>query len=148
MRKASCTKPEACVHRAFRFAPHNRLTRHRSPVSWVPALNTRRLRFLKQLMLTGLLTGALVAMPAIGRDDDHDRAREALKAGQVMPLRAVLERLEREHPGQVLDIEIEEEDGRLIYEVKLLQNDGRLIKLELDAKTATVLSRKDRGRRD
>jgi len=65
-----------------------------------------------------------------------------------MPLRLVLERLEREHPGQVLDIEIEEEHGRLIYEVKLLQNDGRLVKLELDARTATVLRRKERDRRD
>lgn len=114
----------------------------------VTTLNTPRCRPLKHIALSSLLAGALVAMPAIGRDDDHDRAREALKAGQVMPLRAVLERLEREYPGQVLDIEIEEEHGRLIYEVKLLQNDGRLIKLELDAKTATVLSRKDRGRRD
>lgn len=111
-------------------------------------MNTLRLCCLKQLTLTCLLGAALLALPAAGRDDDHDRAREALKAGQVMPLRTLLERLERKYPGQVLDIEIEEEDGRLVYEVKLLQNDGRLIKLALDAKTATVLSRKDRGRRD
>lgn len=79
-------------------------------------------------------------------DKDHDRAREAVRAGQVMPLRAVLEQLEREHPGQVMDVELEEEHGRLVYEVKLLQNDGRLVKLELDAKTATVLRRKERNR--
>lgn len=83
-------------------------------------------------------------MPAIASDKDHDRAREAVKAGQVMPLRAMLERLEREYPGQVLDVELEDEDGRLVYEVKLLQNDGRLVKLELDARTATVLRRKQR----
>ena len=47
-----------------------------------------------------------------------------------MPLRTVLERLEREHPGQVLDVELEDEDGRLVYEVKLLQSDGQLVKLE------------------
>lgn len=100
------------------------------------------------MTLTSLLAGALLAAPAIASDKDHDRAREAVKAGQVMPLRTVLERLEREHPGQVLDVELEEEHGRLIYEVKLLQNDGRLLKLELDAKTATVLRRKNRDRRD
>ncbi|MDP3835818.1 MAG: PepSY domain-containing protein [Hydrogenophaga sp.] len=103
---------------------------------------------MKPIALTSLLASALLALPAVGRDDDHDRAREALKAGQVMPLRTVLERLEREHPGQVLDIEIEEEHGRLVYEVKLLQSDGRLVKLELDARTATVLRRQERGRRD
>jgi Peptidase propeptide and YPEB domain len=147
MRKRCCTKPEACVHRAFRFGPHNPPTR-RSLAVWVFALNTSPPRLLKQLTLTSLLAAAFLTVPASASDKDHDRAREALKAGQVMPLRTVLERLEREHPGQVLDIEIEEEHGRLIYEVKLLQDDGRLIKLELDAKTATVLSRKDRGRRD
>jgi hypothetical protein len=48
---------------------------------------------MKPLALTSLLASALLALPAVGRDDDHDRAREALKAGQVMPLRTVLERL-------------------------------------------------------
>ncbi|MDP1888591.1 MULTISPECIES: PepSY domain-containing protein [Comamonadaceae] len=103
---------------------------------------------LRHIALTSLLAGALLSAPASASDRDHDRAREAVKAGQVMPLRTVLERLEREHPGQVLDVELEDEHGRLVYEVKLLQNDGRLVKLELDAKTATVLRRKDRDRRD
>jgi uncharacterized membrane protein YkoI len=111
-------------------------------------LNTHRLRSLPHIALTSLLASALLAAPALASDKDHDRAREAVKAGQVMPLRSVLERLEREHPGQVLDVELEDEHGRLVYEVKLLQSDGRLVKLELDAKTATVLRRKDRDRGD
>lgn len=103
-----------------------------------------RRRTLQHIALTSLLAGALLTVPAIAGDKDHDRAREAVKAGQVMPLRTVLERLEREHPGQVLDVELDEEHGRLVYEVKLLQPDGRLVKLELDAQTATVLHRKER----
>jgi len=96
------------------------------------------------IALTSLLAGVLLSSPASASDRDHDRARAAVKAGQVVPLRTVLERLEREHPGQVLDVELEDEDGRLVYEVKLLQGDGRLVKLELDARTATVLRRKER----
>jgi uncharacterized membrane protein YkoI len=99
---------------------------------------------LPHIALTSLLAGALLTAPALASDRDHDRAREAVKAGQVMPLHSVLERLEREHPGQVLDVELEDEHGRLVYEVKLLQNDGRLVKLEIDARTATVLRRKER----
>jgi uncharacterized membrane protein YkoI len=105
---------------------------------------THPLCSLPRAALASLLAGALMSMPAMASDKDHDRAREAVKAGQVMPLRTVLEYLEREHPGQVLDVELEEEHGRLVYEVKLLQNDGRLLKLELDARTATVLRRKER----
>ena len=54
-----------------------------------------------------------------------------------MPI--LLERLRRTHPGQVLELELERDDGRWIYEVKLLQANGQLLKLEVDAATAQVL---------
>ena len=72
-------------------------------------------------------------------DNDHDRARAAVRAGAVLPLTTILERLEREHPGQVLEVELERDDGRWIYEIKLLQADGRLVKLEVDAASGAVL---------
>jgi uncharacterized membrane protein YkoI len=77
---------------------------------------------------------------------DHERARAAVQAGTVLPLPAVLERLQRSHPGQVLEVELERDDGRWTYEVKLLQPDGRLARLVLDARTAEVLSQRVRGR--
>jgi len=77
-------------------------------------------------------------------DNDHNRARAAVQSGQILPLRAVLERLERDHPGQVLEIELDEEKGRWVYEVRLLQADGKLVKLELDAATAEVLRSRSR----
>ena len=89
----------------------------------------------------------LAAAPAHA-DSDQDRARAAVQAGQVLPLKTVLERLEREHPGQVLEVELERDDGRWVYEVKLLQAGGRLVKLELDAGRGEVLKRRERdGRR-
>jgi uncharacterized membrane protein YkoI len=79
-------------------------------------------------------------------DADHDRARQALEAGEVLPLDAILKRIERDHPGQVLDVELELEkrDGveRWVYEVKLLRKGGALAKLEVDARTGSVISRK------
>jgi hypothetical protein len=93
------------------------------------------------LWLLALLVGSLVLQPAwSGSKDDHNRARQALQAGQVLPLGKVLERLEREHPGQVMEVELEQEEGRWIYEVKLLQPQGQLVKLKLDARTAALLS--------
>ena len=79
-------------------------------------------------------------------DNEQDRARAAVQAGNVLPLKTVLERLEREHPGQVLEVELEQDDGRWIYEIKLLQTGGRLVKLELDATSGAVLRRKERAR--
>lgn len=91
---------------------------------------------------------ALVALvpPAVARrDGDHDRARAAVQAGEVLPLPAVLEQLRRSHPGQVLEVELERDDGRWRYEVKLLQADGQLRKLVLDARSGAVLAERRRG---
>lgn len=85
-----------------------------------------------------------VALPPAWADSDHDRARAAVQAGQVLPLKTVLERLEREHPGQVLEVELEPEHGRWVYEVRLLQAGGRLVKLEIDARSGAVLKRRER----
>ncbi|GAP38774.1 PepSY domain-containing protein [Piscinibacter sakaiensis] len=94
-------------------------------------------------LLAGL--AAVASLPARA-DSEQDRARAAVQAGAVLPLRTVLERLEREHPGQVLEVELEREDGRWVYEIKLLQAGGRLVKLELDAATGELLRRRERTR--
>lgn len=70
---------------------------------------------------------------------DHERARQALERGQVLPLRTVLDKVEREYQGQVLKVEFEEEDGRFFYEIRLLQKDGRMAKLEVDATDGRVV---------
>ncbi len=94
----------------------------------------------RRLALLGLLAGALVAgAPLHAEPNDHDLARQALQQGKVLPLRTVLDKVEREHQGQVLKIEFEQEDGRFIYEIRLLQQDGRLVKLEVDASSGQVL---------
>ncbi len=99
--------------------------------------------------ILSVLSAALalvLASPVALADNDQDRARAAVQAGKALPLKAVLERLEREHPGQVLEVELEQDDGRWIYEIKLLQAGGRLLKLELDAASGEVLRRKERLR--
>lgn len=79
-------------------------------------------------------------------DADHDRARRALETGAVLPLGTILERIERDHPGQVIDVELDlEKHGgveRWVYEIKLLRKGGALVKLEVDARTGVVISRK------
>ncbi|MBK7613814.1 MAG: PepSY domain-containing protein [Vitreoscilla sp.] len=86
---------------------------------------------------------AATAGPARARDGrdvhDHDRARQALQAGEVLPLKAILARVEKAHPGQVMEVELERSEGRWIYEIKLLRAGGALTKLKVDARDATVL---------
>lgn len=101
------------------------------------------------VVLACLVGGAaLVATPLFASDrGDHDRARQAVQSGQVLPLPAVLERLQREVPGQVLEVELEQERGTWIYEIKLITPAGELTKVELDAGSAKVLRIKSRDDR-
>lgn len=94
------------------------------------------------LTLFSLLVALLLApLPALA-DTDHDRVRAAMLAGEILPLPVVLERVTREHPGHVLEVELEREHGRWVYEFKILQAGGGLLKLEVDAKDAVVLKQK------
>jgi len=93
-----------------------------------------------------IVLATALAIPPVLADSEQDRARAAVQAGKVLPLKTLLERLEREHPGQVLEVEFEQDDGRWIYEIKLLQPGGRLVKLKLDAASGALLQRKERVR--
>ena len=95
------------------------------------------------------LLALAAGLPPAHADNDQDSAHAAVQSGQVLPLKTVLERLEREVPGQVLEVELERHHGHWIYEVKLLQAGGRLVKVRLDAASGQVLPRRgqDGGRR-
>ena len=102
---------------------------------------------LRRLLPAALLLAVLclpALRPARAGDSDHELARQALQQGQVLPLRTVIDRVEQQYRGQVIKVEFEREDGRFIYEIRLLQNDGRMAKLKVDAVDGRVLSIKRR----
>jgi len=91
-----------------------------------------------------LAMALLLAGPPALALDDHEAARAALQAGEVRPLTVILERVARDLPGQVLEVELEREGGRWLYDLKVLQPGGSMVKVKVDARTAEVL--RSRGR--
>ena len=73
------------------------------------------------------------------RAEDHDRARRALQAGEIRPLDEVLRAARAAVPGDVVAVELEHDDGRWIYEIKVLTPQGDRRDLEIDASTLRVL---------
>jgi uncharacterized membrane protein YkoI len=73
---------------------------------------------------------------------DHERVREALQAGKVLPLRAVLEIVERTYPGKLVKIEFESDDDLFFYKIKLMQDNGSIVKLKIDARDGSILGMK------
>jgi uncharacterized membrane protein YkoI len=85
---------------------------------------------------------ALMAVLAIGaqaRSIDHDEVLRLRRSGELLPLETVQQAALARYPGaRVLEIELEEEHGRYVYEFELLV-ERRVRELEIDARTGAIL---------
>lgn len=97
-------------------------------------------------LLRLLITAALSAVLALGAvmssadsDADHILARKLRAAGEILPLENIVARALQHRPGELLESELEREQGRYVYEVDILDNAGQVWELKLDARTAALL---------
>lgn len=99
---------------------------------------------------TVLLTLAALGFgtPARAGDDDdrnrrkrhdHERARRALEEGRARPLADILAEVRPRLGGEVIEVEFDREDGRYVYEFKVITPAGQLREIEVDALTAEIL---------
>lgn len=76
-------------------------------------------------------------------EHDHDRALDAVRRGEVIPLEKVLATLRVTENGTVVSTKLEHEGDKWIYKFKMIGQDGRLRKICVDAKTGTMLNNKE-----
>jgi uncharacterized membrane protein YkoI len=72
-------------------------------------------------------------------DEDHERVYELRQAGDILSLEKILEISRQRMPGKVIEVELEREDGKLIYELEILDEQYKVWKLEVDAVKGDVL---------
>jgi uncharacterized membrane protein YkoI len=90
------------------------------------------------LMAASLLCFAPLAL---SDDEDGQYLREAVERNEIVPLRTILDWIERHYRGQVVEVEFEkEDDGEMEYEVDLLTPEGSKIEFEFDARTGDLRS--------
>ncbi|SIO47704.1 Peptidase propeptide and YPEB domain-containing protein [Rhodovulum sp. ES.010] len=86
-----------------------------------------------------LLASILVLAAPAPAERDHDRARRALERGEIRPLHRILPEVEDRFDARLLEVELEREEGRLVYEMELITRDGRLLEVLVDAASGQVL---------
>lgn len=74
-----------------------------------------------------------------GAGGDQDRARAAVAAGERLPLSRILAMVQAQVGGRVLAIELDDDDGREVYEIDILAGDGRVFELKVDPATGAIL---------
>lgn len=110
-------------------------------------MTTRILR--AALIALGLGFSAMTTQPALA-SPDHERARQALQSGEILPLDKILATVAVKQPGQILEVELDDErakDGKIwVYEIKGVTTDGKLFKMKVDARTGEVLESRSKSR--
>ncbi|MGQ4273856.1 PepSY domain-containing protein [Terrihabitans sp. B22-R8] len=79
------------------------------------------------------------APPSPPPTTDADRARAAVQRGEMLPLKEILAKIATRFPGEVIDVELSEDDGVLEYEIKIQTARGRVVELEVDPRTGAIL---------
>lgn len=101
------------------------------------------------LAALGLSIAAFTAQPALA-SSDHERARQALQSGEILPLDKILAKVAAAQPGQILEVELDDERVKgekiWIYEIKGVAADGKLFKMKVDARTGDVLESRSKSR--
>ena len=90
------------------------------------------------LVSTNLMAGDFKGSIKMGLFESETRAMKEIK----VPICKAIEAAKTAVPGQVVEAEAEEEDGYLVYKVKILQPDGKKGKIYVDPVTGKVLATK------
>ncbi len=123
----------------------------REPFIWRSGMGPYqgRMRALLGVVLAALLASPGAAGIAAADEEDHDRARAALKAGEIRPLREIMSSVQVRCGGRVIEAELEEgsRDGRRIwlYQLRMMMPRGDVLRLDVDAATKEILKIKGRG---
>ncbi len=87
----------------------------------------------------------LSALACAARADDvgPEVAKRLVSEGRIRPLTEIVEAVRKQKPGELIEVELELEDGVYVYDIKLLGPSGRVQEVEADAATGKILKIED-----
>tara|TARA_B100000989_G_scaffold251453_1_gene199480 strand:- start:138 stop:461 length:324 start_codon:yes stop_codon:yes gene_type:complete len=74
--------------------------------------------------------------------NDHEKAIEAVKSGEILPLDQILLNIRNQFDGRVLAINLKDSEQGLfgwVYDIRMINSYNEVINLRVDAGTSTVL---------
>lgn len=93
-----------------------------------------------QLIFLAMVVGTTNAISfASDRDEDSMQVREWISEGRILPLETLLAMHGSRLGGRLLDLEVEQDDGRIIYEIETIDDHGVVREIEIDAATGEWL---------
>lgn len=112
---------------------------------WTPAMpkfsnTSRMIDSLHNKWPGSLLLGLVLwSAPLLADDLTQDQVLELVERGQVESLQRFIDDALSRFPGRFLSAELEEDDGRYVYEIEVITRERRVMELEYDALTGELL---------
>ena len=93
----------------------------------------------RKMLALGLALVALLPQTLALAGRDQDEIRRLHQAKQILSLDAIIANHRQRHPGgKLLEAELEFEEGRYVYEIKILGDDGAVREFEYDARSGKL----------
>ena len=91
------------------------------------------------LLVLALSASAVLSGSAVG--DQHWGALHGeVRRGNVVPLETILDWLEAHYIGEVLEVEVERENGYVEYEIKMLGPQNQVVEFEFDGHSGQLMA--------
>lgn len=102
-------------------------------------MNVSKVIFPRVFLASAVAAALLATSTGVLADVSYAEARKLRAEGQVLPEERIIEIINQARPGEVTDLELDRDLGRLVYEAEVRDAQFQEWDLELDAKTGEVL---------
>lgn len=80
-----------------------------------------------------------ISLYADNRDDLSEQVLQLVKEGKVLSLETIMEKYKSRLQGRLLDVEVEQKKGQIIYELEIMRDDSIVYEIKIDAQTGEWL---------
>lgn len=91
------------------------------------------------LLLAGIAFMGPLQYSLAGNEGDQNRARQLRESQDILPLERILEQAKAQHPGRIIEAELDQEENRWVYEIEILDENGVVWDINYDATTGKLL---------
>lgn len=105
--------------------------------------NNLKTKYLLHLLLISVFILSLCSLASLA--EGHDKVQLLVKSGKIQPLEIILQRLYKIEKCHILEVELEQNKNRLVYEIELVNEDGIVKKYIIDAKSGELIKEQTKG---
>jgi uncharacterized membrane protein YkoI len=93
------------------------------------------------LPLPGIALADDTRTNSVEHDDrpSRDDLSQLVQEGRIRPLAVLKARVLEKLPGELIEITVDRDEGRIIYEFRILRDSGRVTEVEVDAASGRIV---------